>query len=151
MNYKQKTNKNRLAKIIFIIFFFLVFLGHWINNSISKNRIKQEFSFTSGRIIDYHSPAGVSTISSVIYCYYVDSNEYRSTISKFENDLIKFEKEDYRLRNKYWVAYNINKPQKSMIYLKSPIDDTKNIPNDLNEFEYSGTCSRKFNLSLFKK
>jgi hypothetical protein len=131
----MKMNR-RTIEIIITLGFILFAITVWMQRSKSKQDVLKDYEITKGEIVDYYI-VSIAKTRYLEYKYNVDDKEYFRKI----NPSIYFDKCENNIEfceeKLFWVIYNPNTPDKSLINLKNEIQglDSPIFPNSLDNFE----------------
>lgn len=135
----MKRTKHWSIKIQYIFLYILVaiILYNLYNGYKERVLVQNNYAFTYGKIV-YCSVGGDASSVRMIYEYKVDNVFYNKTIlrlkSKYE---ICCKDIRYCSDKRFWVAYSMKKPNKSMINLFKEIQNEKEPkpPVNLDNFD----------------
>ena len=130
--------KQDIVVLIGIILFFLIIVYIFYNKDENRNSIKENFSLTTGRIVNYYdrrnSDAGYISLE---YEYEVHGKKFKRIVYtdlefKFCENVTNIDCS----KKRFWVIYSCKQISKSLVNLKA---DTNSIKRDsiikiLNDF-----------------
>lgn len=126
----------RTIQIIITLILLIIACAVWIYRDKTKQDILQHYDITKGQIVDYYI-ISVDITHYLEYKYNVDDIEYLRKI----NPVTHFDQCENNLNlcedKLFWVIYDPDAPEKSLIDLTVEIQDIENppFPETLDNFE----------------